>query len=99
RVETQQNGVNMQDNFIRTNSLDFVPNRPTSDIVGEFTIVTNTQGGDSAGGATQVQMITPSGTNALHSSVYEFNRHSKFSANSWFNNRDKLPKPYLNRNQ
>ena len=98
-TQTTQDGINIQDNFIRTNSLDFVPNRPTSDIVGEFTIVTNTQGVDSAGGATQVRMITPSGTNELHGSVYEFNRHSKFSANSWFNNRDKLPKPYLNRNQ
>ncbi len=98
-TQTTQDGINIQDNFIRTNSLDFVPNRPTSDIVGEFTIVTNTQGVDAAGGASQVRMITPSGTNELHGSVYEFNRHSKFGANSWFNNRDKLPKPYLNRNQ
>ena len=98
-TQTTQDGINIQDNFIRTNSLDFVPNRPTSDIVGEFTIVTNTQGVDAAGGASQVRMITPSGTNELHGSVYEFNRHSKLSANSWFNNRDKLPKPYLNRNQ
>src|SRR5689334_15715366 len=98
-TQTTQDGINIQDNFIRTNSLDFVPNRPTSDIVGEFTIVTNTQGVDSAGGASQVRMITPSGTNELHGSVYEFNRHSKLSANSWFNNRDHLPKPYLNRNQ
>jgi carboxypeptidase family protein len=98
-TQTTQDGINIQDNFIRTNSLDFVPNRPTSDIVGEFTIVTNTQGVDSAGGASQVRMITPSGTNELHGSIYEFNRNSKFSANSWFNNRDKLEKPYLNRNQ
>jgi hypothetical protein len=98
-TQTTQDGINIQDNFIRTNSLDFVPNRPTSDIVGEFTIVTNTQGVDASGGASQVRMITPSGTNELHGSVYEFNRHSRFSSNSWFNNRDKLPKPYLNRNQ
>ncbi len=98
-TQTTQDGINIQDNFIRTNSLDFVPNRPTSDIVGEFTIVTNTQGVDAAGGASQVRMITPSGTNELHGSVYEFNRHSRLSANSWFNNRDNLPKPYLNRNQ
>jgi hypothetical protein len=98
-TQTTQDGINIQDNFIRVNALDFVPNRPTSDIVGEFTIVTATQGADAAGGATQVRMITPSGTNEYHGSIYEFNRHSKFSANSWFNNRDKLPKPYLNRNQ
>ena len=84
-TQTTQDGINIQDNFIRTNSLDFVPNRPTSDIVGEFTIVTNTQGVDAAGGASQVRMITPSGTNEFHGSAYEFNRHSKLSANSWFN--------------
>jgi hypothetical protein len=28
-------GINIQDNFIRTNSLDFLPNRPTSDNVAE----------------------------------------------------------------
>ena len=44
-TQTTQDGINIQDNFIRTNSLDFVPNRPTSDIVGEFTIVTNIAGG------------------------------------------------------
>ena len=76
-TQTTQDGINIQDNFIRTNSLDFVPNRPTSDIVGEFTIVTNTQGVDAAGGASQVRMITPSGINELHGSIYEFNRHSK----------------------
>ncbi|HXG54590.1 MAG TPA: carboxypeptidase-like regulatory domain-containing protein, partial [Vicinamibacterales bacterium] len=31
-------GINIQDNFIRTNSLDFLPNRPTSDNVAEFSI-------------------------------------------------------------
>ncbi len=98
-TQVTQDGINVQDNFIRTNSLDFVPNRPTSDIVGEFTIVTNTQGVDASGGASQVRMVTPSGTNQLTGSVYEFNRHSALSATSWFNNRDGIEQPYLNRNQ
>ena len=98
-TQVTQDGINIQDNFIRTNSLDFVPNRPTSDIIGEFTIVTNTQGVDSAGGSSQIRMITPSGSNEFHGSAFEFNRHSRFGANSWFNNRDGIEKPYLNRNQ
>ena len=32
-TELTQDGINIQDNFIRTNSLDFVPNRPTTDNV------------------------------------------------------------------
>lgn len=98
-TEVTQDGVNIQDNFIRTNSLDFVPNRPTPDNVSEFTIITNTQGVDAAGGASQVKLITPSGTNELHGSGYTFNRNSALSANSWFNNRDGIALPYLNRNQ
>ena len=37
-------GINIQDNFIRTNSLDFLPNRPTSDNVAEFSITTSVAG-------------------------------------------------------
>lgn len=98
-TEITQDGINIQDNFIRTNSLDFVPNRPTPDNVAEFTIVTNTQGVDAIGGASQVQLVTPSGGNAFHGSVYEFNRHSRFGANTWFNNRDGIERAYLNRHQ
>jgi len=105
-TQLTQDGINIQDNFIRTNSLDFVPNRPTTDTIGEFTITTNTQGADSAGGASQVKLVTPAGTNEYHGSLYEFNRNSAFGANSWFNNAtldprtgQTIPRPFLNRNQ
>ena len=65
-------GINIQDNFIRTNSLDFLPNRPTSDNVAEFSITTSVAGADAAGGATAVRMVTPSGTNRFSGSVFEF---------------------------
>lgn len=105
-TQLTQDGINIQDNFIRTNSLDFVPNRPTADTIGEFTITTNTQGADSAGGASQVKLVTPSGTNRYRGSLYEFNRNSALGANSWFNNNtidrttgQSIPIPFLNRNQ
>ena len=92
-------GINIQDNFIRTNALDFLPNRPTSDNVAEFTITTSVSGADTAGGATSVRMITPSGTNIFRGSGFEFNRDSKFAANSFFNNASKVAKPELSRHQ
>ena len=98
-TEVTQDGINIQDNFIRTNSLDFVPNRPTSDSVGEFSIVTTAQGADAAGGATQVRLITPSGTNTFRGNAFEYIRHSRFAANNFFNERSNQPVPYLNRNQ
>ncbi len=92
-------GINIQDNFIRVNSLDFLPNRPTSDNVAEFSITTSVSGADSAGGATSVRMITPSGTNRFVGSVFEFNRDAKFAANSFFNNASGVEKPALSRHQ
>jgi hypothetical protein len=92
-------GINIQDNFIRTNSLDFLPNRPTSDNVAEFSITTSVSGADAAGGATAVRMVTPSGSNRFSGSVFEFNRDNKFAANSFFNNASELPKPELSRHQ
>jgi hypothetical protein len=92
-------GINIQDNFIRTNSLDFLPNRPTEDNVAEFSITTSVAGADTAGGATTVRMVTPSGTNTLRGSVFEFNRDSKFAANTFFNNASGVDKPELKRNQ
>lgn len=34
-------GINIQDNFIRVNSLDFLPNRPMSDNVSEISMTTS----------------------------------------------------------
>jgi hypothetical protein len=67
-TQVTQDGINVQDNFIRTNSLDFLPNRPTSDNVAEFTVTSSVAGADSAGGATSVRMVTPSGRTAIASS-------------------------------
>ena len=92
-------GINIQDNFIRTNGLDFLPNRPTSDNVSEFTITTSVAGADTAGGASFVRMVTPSGTNQLRGSVFEFNRNAKFASNAFFNNSSGVEKPDLSRNQ
>ena len=94
-------GINIQDNFIRTNSLDFLPNRPTSDTVAEFSITSSVSGADAAGGASSVRMITPSGSNRFSGSAFEFNRDSKYAANSFFNNAatPSVAKPELSRHQ
>lgn len=70
------------------------------DSVQEFRVTVtgqNANQGRSSGG--QVSLVTKSGTNALHGSAYEYNRDSKFAANSFFNNRAGLAKEQLKRNQ
>ena len=53
--------------------------------------------GRSSGG--QVVLVTKSGTNALHGSLYEFNRNTATAANTWFNNQSGVPRQPLVRNQ
>src|SRR5205807_58397 len=94
-----RDGVNVQDNFIRSNAVDFIPDRPNVDDTGEFTIVTQNAGAELGYGSSQVQLVTPRGSNDFHGAVYEYNRNSKFAANNYFNNFSRVPRPFLNRNQ
>lgn len=70
------------------------------DSVQEFRVTVAGQGaneGRSSGG--QVVLVTKSGTNQFHGSLYEFNRNTATAANTWFNNRSGVPREQLVRNQ
>ena len=73
--------------------------RVTLDSVQEFRTITTNAGADfgRTSGA-QVTLVTKSGTNNLHGSLYEYLRNTKTSANDWFNNRDGVERAKLNRN-
>ncbi len=91
-------GVNIQDNYIRDNALDFTPNLLTLDQVKEFTITSGLSSAASSGGS-QVNFTTPSGTNDFHGSALWQNRNNKFAANDFFDNKDGVGLPRLNLNQ
>jgi hypothetical protein len=92
-------GINIQDNFIRTNAVDFSPNLLLIDQVSEMTISTSNTNPAFGTGASQVTFITPSGTNSFHGGLFEQNRNSAFGANSWFNNQSGVKRSFLNLNQ
>jgi hypothetical protein len=92
-------GINIQDNFIRTNAVDFSPNLLLLDQVSEMTISTSNTNPAFGNGASQITFVTPSGTNQFHGGLFEHNRNSHFGANSWFNNQSGVAKPFLNVNQ
>lgn len=92
-------GINIQDNFIRTNAIDFLPNLLLLDQVAEFSVSTTNTSVAQGNGASQVTFVTPSGTNQYHGSVYWFNRNNALAANTWFNNRSGIKAPFLNQNQ
>jgi hypothetical protein len=92
-------GINIQDNFIRTNAVDFSPNLLLLDQVGEMTISTSNTNPGAGNGASQVIFVTPSGTNSFHGNAFIQNRNSHFAASSWFANQSRVAKPFLNQNQ
>lgn len=98
-TNTTRDGINIQDNFIRTNATDFAPGRPSVDDTGEFTITTSNQEADQGYGGAQVRLVTPRGTKDFHGALFAYNRNSAFAANNFFNNRNGTPIPFRNRNQ
>src|SRR5437867_1518629 len=73
---------------------------PNPDTVAEFRILAsnyNAEYGRNGGGI--VSVVTKSGTNSLHGTVFEFLRNDALNANSFFNNKNGLPKEILKRNQ
>ena len=91
-----RDGLNVQDNFIRLGG--FVQDRPTVDDTGEFTAVLQNAGAE-LGSSQTVQLVTPRGGSEYHGALYEFNRNSKFGANSFFGNTNGSQRSFLNRNQ
>ncbi|MFN7947841.1 MAG: carboxypeptidase-like regulatory domain-containing protein [Blastocatellia bacterium] len=73
--------------------------RLTPDSLQEFRVTTtnpNADQGRSSGA--QVALVTKSGTNQFHGSLYEYHRNTVTSANDWFNNKDGVARPALIRN-
>ncbi len=73
---------------------------PNPDAIAEFRILENNYSaeyGRNAGGI--VSVVTKSGTNDWHGTAFEFLRNDAMAANTFFNNREGVPKSILKRNQ
>jgi hypothetical protein len=73
--------------------------RSTPDSLQEFRVITtnpNAEQGRSSGA--QVSLVTKSGTNDFHGSLYEYHRNTVTSANDFFNNKAGVERPPLLRN-
>ena len=92
-------GISIQDNFIRNNGLDYLPNRTLLDQVSEFTVTTQNGSAAVGGGASQVNFVTRSGGSEFHGNAYWHMRNHKLAASGWFANRQGLDKPELSINQ
>ena len=67
---------------------------PNPDAIAEFKIQTSSyDAGFGRNPGANVNVITKSGTNSFHGSVFEFFRNTALNANDWFLNRTNTPKP------
>lgn len=96
-------GIDVNDQQSRTAFTSVL--RVTLDSVQEFRVTTTNANADaSRGSGAQVSLLTKSGTNNMHGSLYHFLRNKAFNANTFFNNLTvnpqgrSLPVPKLNRN-
>ncbi|HZP63009.1 MAG TPA: carboxypeptidase-like regulatory domain-containing protein [Terriglobales bacterium] len=72
--------------------------RTTLESIEEFRVTTsnaNADAGRSSGA--QVSLVTKSGTNNFHGSLYEYHRPTFTTANDWFNKRDEIAAKLPNR--
>ncbi|HLK68364.1 MAG TPA: TonB-dependent receptor [Bryobacteraceae bacterium] len=91
-------GINIQDNYLRENGVGFSPNLLKSSQVAEMTVETSNANTSMGGGASQINMVSPSGSNTLHGEALWYNRNNAFAANEWFNNQEGVRQPFLNQN-
>src|SRR5262249_5528434 len=70
------------------------------DAVQEFSVVSNNfsaEYGRASGGV--INVVTKSGTNQFHGSLYEFNRISALTSNDYDSNANGVPRQHYTRNQ
>lgn len=73
---------------------------PNPDAVAEFRILTSNYTAEyGRNGAGIISVVTKSGTNKFHGSVFDFVRNTAFDANAYFNIQQGLPRNNLKRNQ
>ena len=92
-------GVNIQDNTLRSTDGFFALVSPRLDAIEEVTVTSANQGADAGQGAVQIKFITRSGTNDFNGSGYWYYRNDNLNANTWFNNRSGTAKAELLQNQ
>lgn len=93
-IQMSLDGVDDQDNVLRSSDGFFTFVRPRVDAIDEVTVSTANPGAESSGdGAVQVRFVTRRGNNNYEGSIYWQMRNTALNSAYWFNNRDLKPKP------
>jgi len=86
-------GMNTQDNMLKSSDGFFSYIYPSVDSLDELTVSTSAGSADSSGqGAAQIKFTTKSGTNQFHGGGFYQRRQTGWNANYYFNNEQGLPR-------
>ncbi len=93
-------GMNTQDNMLKSSDGFFSYIVPSVDSLEEVTMETSAAGVDSTSqGGAQIKFVTRSGTNNWHGGGFWQDRNTFFNANYFFNNQAHLPRDIVHLNQ
>src|SRR5258708_31457709 len=99
-INITYDGINAQDNLLKSNDGFFNISRPSIDAVEEFSIFTAANSAqDASQGAVQIKMETKRGGNSFHGGVWEYLRNDWLNSNYYFNNVAGLPRQTQRLNQ
>jgi hypothetical protein len=94
--------VNDQDQYggdSRSGNSFFSVLRVTPDSLQEFRVTTSNANADQGrSSGAQIALLTKSGGNQFHGSLYEYHRNTRTTANDWFSNKAGVDRPKLLRN-
>jgi hypothetical protein len=93
-------GMNTQDNMLKSSDGYFSYIMPSVDALEEVTLSTSAAGVDSTGqGGAQIKFVTKSGTNQWHGGGFYQVRNTALDANYFFNNQQGLPRDIVHLRQ
>ncbi|MGD0731155.1 MAG: TonB-dependent receptor [Terracidiphilus sp.] len=95
----QMNGVPVNDNLSEGEFSGGIP-IPNPDTLEEFKVVTTPYDASyGRNGGANVDVLTKTGSNVFHGSVFEYLRNNDMNANTWFLNEEGQPRAILKQNQ
>ena len=93
-------GVDVQDNLLKSSDGFFTFIRPRLDNIEEVTVSNAASGSETGGdGAVQIKFVTRRGTNDYHGGLFWQHRDQGLNSNYWWNNRNNLPRNPIVLNQ
>ncbi|HEV2224512.1 MAG TPA: carboxypeptidase-like regulatory domain-containing protein [Candidatus Acidoferrales bacterium] len=99
-INITEDGINTQDNLLKSSDGFFTIIAPRVDDISEFSISTAANSASQTGeGAIQISMVSQSGSNKFHGGAWEYFRNTALDANYYFSNLAGQPRQIIKSNQ